>query len=249
MGLELRKPWKVSGTQPALRFYHQYNTQPGIDGGVVDIKEAGASTWKQLSEIMFRNGYPGFISYNTFVVPNLKAFSGSTGGKFIGSYADLSSWSGKDIVLRFRFGTNASTAFPQGWFVDDIEFMDLLNYNGQACLTANEGVSVCVFAPERGTIVESQFLTNIDEEQLPGLQVALYPNPAKNYLQLGFNNATPREIRVSLLTVDARRVLSRKFQIFGTEAVGFDVSNLNRGLYFVEIQSNEGVLVKKVVLE
>ncbi len=249
MGLELKKPWRVTGNQPTLRFYHMYNTETGKDGGLVDVKEIGTTTWRQVDDKMIRNGYPGYIAYNTFVVPNLKAYTGSTNGKFIGTYVDLKSWAGKDILLRFRFGADAEIAMPLGWFVDDIEFMDLLTYNGEACLTTNQGDKLCATAPEKGTIVDSKFLTNTKEEKLWDFDVVVYPNPARNYLQVGFNNKGVQNVGLSLYSTDGRLVYKNSMQVSGTQVVHLDLSDLNKGFYFLKAQTVNGVVVKKVVLE
>ncbi|MBK9013246.1 MAG: hypothetical protein IPM82_03735 [Saprospiraceae bacterium] len=90
------------------------------------------------------------------LLPNLQGFSGSSNGEFIPTYVDLSEWAGEDVVFRFRFGTNDGNGGTVGWVVDDIEFMDLLNYNGEACVTTAQGDNECAIAPEEGTIVESQ---------------------------------------------------------------------------------------------
>lgn len=245
--LELMTPWKVTGNRPVLRFYHRYDTEPGADGGVVDLKEAGAPTWSQVENKMLRNGYPGSLQYTTFAFP-LKAFSGNSGPDFEATYVDLSEWVGKDIVIRFRFGTDDNTGNLLGWVVDDIEFMDLLNYNGQACIVTDQGDNVCAFAPEEGTIVESQLFTSA-VEQLQDLSVALFPNPAQDMLYLTMSSKSQQDVSISLFTVDGKQVMSRTANVYGNQQLGLNVSNLPGGFYFVKISAGGETMVRKVVIE
>jgi extracellular elastinolytic metalloproteinase len=248
MGLELLVPWTVTGDQPVLRFYHMYDTEPGADGGVVDVKEVGTTTWQQVGEKMLRGGYPGFIQYGTFVVPNLLAFSGSSNNEFIGTYVDLSEWAGKDIIMRYRFGTDDNTPGPLGWIVDDVEYMDLLNYNGEACVTSNQGDQECIIALEHGTIVESQLATGT-VDRLEDVEVAVFPNPAKNVLNVALNSENQQDVSISIITVGGKEVMARSVNLYGNDFVSLNVGEIPSGFYFVKVSTNKGVLVQKVIIE
>ncbi len=245
--LELLAPWKVIGNRPVLRFYHIYDTEPGADGGLVDIKDTSAFIWTQVPDKMLRNGYPGSLQYTTFAFP-VQAFSGNSGPDFKATYVDLSEWAGKDVVLRFRFGTDENTAGPLGWVVDDIEFMDLFSYNGQACITTDQGDNLCAFAPEEGTIVESKIISGT-VEQIQDLSVAIFPNPAKNLLYLAMSSNTQQEVSISLFTLEGKQVLSRTANVFGNQQISLNVDNLPSGMYFVRINAGEENTVKKVVIK
>jgi uncharacterized repeat protein (TIGR01451 family) len=246
--LELITPWKVTGDRPVLRFYHRYDTESGADGGVVDIKEVGASSWTQVPDKMLRNGYPGTLQYGTFAFP-LKAFSGNSGPDFIATYIDLSDWAGKEIIIRFRFGTDDNTPGPLGWVVDDIEFMDLFNYQGQACIRTDQGDNVCTFAPEEGTIIESQLPPTGIVEKLQDVNIAIYPNPARDVLHVALSSEKQREVSISMLTVEGREVMTRAAQVFGQHQLGLNVSNLPGGFYFVKMSTGAETVVRKVVIE
>jgi uncharacterized repeat protein (TIGR01451 family) len=241
--------FQVSGNRPALRFYHRYQTQAGLNGGVVDIREVGTTTWKQLNNNMLRNGYPGFLAYGTFVVPNLQAFSGNSGGEFEATYIDLSDWVGKDIQIRFRFGTDANTNGGIGWLVDDIEFMDLLSYNSEACVTNDQGDTECAIAPEDGTIVDSKEGPLDATEQIKDLSAAIYPNPASDMITVELNSDLQQEVNISFLSVDGRQIFSNQYDIFGKNYVNLNTSGVPAGFYFVKINTAEGQFVEKVIIE
>ena len=97
---------------------------------------------------MIRNGYPGFVQYTTFIIPDLEAFTGDSDG-WIPTYVDLSDYQNESVFLRFNFATSDG-GVPLGgggWYVDDVEILDLFSYNGEVCATSAEGDEACAFIP------------------------------------------------------------------------------------------------------
>jgi hypothetical protein len=197
---------------------------------------------------MFRNGYPGAIAYGTFVVPFLSAFSGNSGTDYVATYIDLGTWKDKDIKVRFRFGTDAMQG-GEGWYIDDFEFMDMVNYSGEVCATSNQGDNVCTTAPGRGTVIESSEIFDNTKEQLEHLQVSLYPNPAQDVLNISLSSDRQQQVGISILTVDGKVVMRGSGSVNGSEFLPVNVSKLAKGFYLVRISTPEGVLVKKIVIE
>ncbi len=248
--LELATPWTVVGDRPVLRFYHQFDTERGVDAGFIEVKRAGDPSYQKVEDKMLRNGYNGGVAYGeAFVIPNLEGWSGSTNGDFIATYVDVSDWAGQDLVFRFRYGTNDGTiGGPIGWAVDDIEFMDLLAYNSEACLTSDQGDNICVIAPEEGTIVDSQF-PSATTETLKDLSLSVFPNPANDVLNISLNAENAQEVNISLLTVDGKLMGERMLQLQGKQTMQLSVNNLPAGFYFVRVSTNEGIMMTKVVIE
>ncbi|MEN0007009.1 MAG: M36 family metallopeptidase, partial [Bacteroidota bacterium] len=147
--LYLLQPFTVSGSQPALRFFHRFNTETGFDGGIVEISTNGVDWLQPETGDFFRNDVRNVLGYSAFAIPFLDGFTG-TQNEWIDTYIDLSDYVGQDIQFRFRFGSDAQVG-SNGWYVDDIEIMDVFNYNGEACVTADQGNQACAIAGERGT--------------------------------------------------------------------------------------------------
>jgi subtilisin-like proprotein convertase family protein len=99
-----------------LSFWHSYDSEAGFDGGVVEISTNGGTTWVDLGARMFVGGYNSSITGSP--LGTRSAFTGNSGG-FIQTLVDLSPYSGQSIMIRFRFGSDASVG-GTGWFVDDI---------------------------------------------------------------------------------------------------------------------------------
>lgn len=241
---------QIDADRPTLRFYHRYNTEPAADGGVVDVRELGTTTWKQIQDSPIRNGYPSGIQYGTFVVPNLLAFSGFSGDNYEASYFDLSEFAGQEVEMRFRFGTDDNTTVADaGWWIDNIEYMDLLSYNGEACITTAEGDNNCVIAPEEGTIVESAFPSNATVRELEDVTLVTFPNPTTSMLNVNVQTERLMDLEVRLLNVDGKEIMNRTTTANGNRHIMFNVSEVPAGFYFIQVSSEDGILTNKVIIE
>jgi extracellular elastinolytic metalloproteinase len=102
-----------------LSFWHSYETEEKWDGGLVELSLDNGSTWIDLSSYFIMNGYPKSIN-NVTNVPNAgkKAFTGNSEGYHL-SVINLSSFSHKDAIIRFLFGSDSSVG-SIGWHIDDI---------------------------------------------------------------------------------------------------------------------------------
>ncbi len=70
---------------------------------------------------------------------------------------------------------------------------------------------------------------------------SLYPNPAKNQLKIKLSKGT--------IFKQASIYNTQSQFLFSTKKQNIDVSNLNSGLYFVEVETDQGKSIKKVVIE
>jgi hypothetical protein len=250
--LETILSFTVSGNQPALRLWHNYNTQNASDAGIVEIKRISDPVWSRFpKEKVFRNPYPRRVEYSTFAIPYLNGFSGNSNG-WIQSYFDLSDYAGEEVTIRFNFGTNDDGANPQtqgAWYVDEIEVMDILNYDTEACVTDNDGDKACARAPERGVIVQPG-LVGIDE---PGhanaFPLQVQPNPAADFLYITPGRPLEGPVQVQLLGADGRLVQSRQLEsIANGQIVTLDVQQVPAGVYMVRVENAAGSSAKKIVI-
>lgn len=102
-----------------LSFYHNYNTESGFDGGVVEISTDNGANWRDLGPYMKVNGYNSLIASDAATdLINRQAFSGTSGG-FVQTIINLSAFAGNTAKFRFRFASDNGTG-GSGWFVDNI---------------------------------------------------------------------------------------------------------------------------------
>lgn len=78
------------------------------------------------------------------------------------------------------------------------------------------------------------------------LQTSVYPNPAKNSLNVTLNWKTPLEASLSLFDINGRTLYNENLSKSSSQQVKIDVSHLTSGIYFVNIKTKEGQSTKKV---
>jgi extracellular elastinolytic metalloproteinase len=238
-------PKGVEGSFPALRFYGQYDTEAGYDGGLVQLKQ-GAGAWTNLGTKMLRGGYNRGLEYSTFAIPNVRAWSGNSNG-FKESIVDLSDWNNMDVDIRWRFATNNAVQQGTGWFVDNVELMDMRNYNSEACLTDNNGTSVCKVASEHGTVVTSTAYIIGTEDQIIDLGMTAQPNPASNETLVTLNGAN-ESVKLTLYTLDGRVMTDLGTQS-GISRFKLDTTTLPDGIYLLQGSSKSGQQSIKIVVQ
>jgi hypothetical protein len=82
----------------------------------------------------------------------------------------------------------------------------------------------------------------IDELQTADFSV--YPNPASN--QLTIENGLELEMQISIMNIEGKIVYTNEFS--GTSST-IDVSNLKAGIYLIQITTDSGNIVKRVIIE
>lgn len=240
------EPYTISGDYPVYRFYHYFNTEAGADGGFLQISTDNGESWVRIEDKMFRNGYNRQVGYNTFVIPNLYAFSGLSSPTLTMTpvYVDLRDWAGQDILVRYRFGTD-ELAGGDGWYMDDIEIMDAILYNSQACLSSDETAPICAEAPERGTIVDTQIPSSTKDEE-GKVSFMLMPNPAGDLVQLVMSADKSETAQVGVFNLTGQLVSSTTWNLTaGVNQKTLDVSRFISGMYIVEVKTQNGFRSEK----
>jgi len=242
----------VTGQFPVLRFWHLFNTQNATDGGFVQVSVDGGSTWQYVDDKFIRNGYNTEIAYGTFAIPALGGYTGNSNG-FVDSYLDLRVYRGEKIRVRFRFGTDATltVASPlRGWYVDDFEIMDLVAYEGRACIeNGDQSYGQCTIASL--TFVDSEGVVSNQEvigNDHFGLKV--FPNPAAEYFNVVASSPISEEVSVKLLTVDGRVVYQNKMNV-GPQGGLLNVSThtMTPGFYILKVHNGQRESINKIVIK
>jgi len=135
----------VLNEAPIFVFNHYYDTEPGKDGGMVEISSDGGTTWIDLGPAMLTNGYNGILedgSNND--IDNRDAFTGQS-NSYLRTMIDLAAYASSTVDIRFFFGTNDQRAYD-GWYLDDIIIYDGYLQVNTACVNSYQGFSLCADA-------------------------------------------------------------------------------------------------------
>ncbi len=241
-------PNDVEGV-PALRFWHKFDLEQGSDAVFLSVSTDGGNSWIYESDFL-KNGYNEDIQYGTFAIPSLRAFSGSTNGEFIDSYLDLSAYKGENIKVRFRLGTDDNTTvdadFP-GWIVDDIELIDLKLYEVETCVGTVDNMEIeC--NPPTTIIIDTTLDTDTKDANSDIYDMIVYPNPAKTKLYLDVSSPISETVQIKLTSIDGRVITTSSAQLNNkVQTIGFNLVDLDGGMYLIQVQSENGLSTRKFV--
>jgi subtilisin-like proprotein convertase family protein len=126
---------------PFLSFWHNFDTEPTWDGGVVEISTNGGGTWTDLGPYMTVNGYPSSLNAaGTNPIAGRNAFTGTSGG-WIQTKVSLANYPGANALFRFRMTSDDNTA-ATGWYVDDINISTFARVDMRSSLFNGSGTRV-----------------------------------------------------------------------------------------------------------
>jgi extracellular elastinolytic metalloproteinase len=239
----------VNGENPALRFWHLYNTEIINDGGFVEISVDGGPFALIPKNKFIQGGYNGEIAYGTLAIPALNGFSGSTDGKWVDSYIDLNEWKGKNIKLKFRFGANATIApstLYAGWHVDDIELMDLYIYDTKACISSPNN-EVCTEIQE--IIVDSDGIVNSSDQETDYFNMSLSPNPAADYVVVKAELPYGQWVDITVHSLDGKEVSNiSKWMNAKQNIETFSTAAWGKGVYTITMKTSSYSSTQKLIL-
>lgn len=76
----------------------------------------------------------------------------------------------------------------------------------------------------------------------------LYPNPAKESVNLSLDNLESGELTIIISKINGEVMLKKEFQVFDGEfKIGFDVYDLQRGLYLINIINGKVAVMDKFI--
>ncbi|MFT6742167.1 MAG: hypothetical protein ACJAVF_003683, partial [Paraglaciecola sp.] len=78
-------------------------------------------------------------------------------------------------------------------------------------------------------------------------EISIYPNPAQSKFFVKMDNAPSERVQLTIRGIDGRVMLVQQRNAF--EIMEINVSNFSAGVYVVELLMEEGIAVRKLVVE
>jgi len=234
----------LTGAFPVLRFTHKYFTNPGTDGGIVEISTDGGNTFNDVEPLIFREPYRGKLDYTTFAKVNQRAFWGDSEG-FITTYLDLRPYANEqNVFIRFRFGSQA-IGQAEGWTIDNFHIFDAVNY--ETPVTVNYGgLNKTTSTEQFGTIVEPDLSVSA-ENPVASESLHVYPNPARERIQLRLPKAG-NGFEYFMYDMQGRSVQTGRSGN-GQIIESIETDQLNSGIYILQLLQEDVVYQTKVVIQ
>jgi hypothetical protein len=79
--------------------------------------------------------------------------------------------------------------------------------------------------------------------------VALYPNPTEGAVKVNVHLPTSSDLTMSVYNSVGQKVSSHSYEAFTTGTTEFDLSSQAAGIYFLRVESEGKMIVKKIVLQ
>jgi hypothetical protein len=93
------------------------------------------------------------------------------------------------------------------------------------------------------------FCSATHEQQLQG-DLKMYPNPTQGLVNLEMNQFESGNYRVSVLNVDGRQILTQPIVVSGSNTmVQLNLATAPKGMYLVKLQSEKGMMVRRLVIQ
>jgi hypothetical protein len=79
--------------------------------------------------------------------------------------------------------------------------------------------------------------------------ITIYPNPSKNSLTIDLNNDYTSKIEIKLIDCNGKTVTDIYSGIPSSNFMEFNTSNLPKGIYFIQLESERDSMTKKIIIE
>ena len=245
---------KIEGDNPVIRMFTNYDLEGGLDGAVFQVTEDfDLGIWSNFRDEIFRGGYPRVIQYSTFVIPDFPGFTGNS-ETYRDSYIDMNAFKGQELFMRYNFATSdedGAGAPANGFFaVDDLELMDMINYNPESCIAFDGGTGNCAIAEGRGTIIESQIVSSTAQVENSGINFGVFPNPTNDVLTVSVSSLEIGKANMSLVSIDGKVINTQSIVTSpSVQQFSMNVDKLPAGFYVVRIANENGSVNKKVIIQ
>jgi hypothetical protein len=78
----------------------------------------------------------------------------------------------------------------------------------------------------------------------------VYPNPSRDIFNVSFTSEEVQNLKIRILNVIGDEIANEDLQQFiGEYTKQIDLTNNAKGIYFLEIETNNGVINKKLILQ
>jgi hypothetical protein len=80
--------------------------------------------------------------------------------------------------------------------------------------------------------------------------LTIFPNPSRDKFNITFTSETIQNLRVRILNVIGEELINESLEQFiGEYTKQINLTNNAKGIYFLEIETNDGIINKKLILQ
>jgi hypothetical protein len=80
--------------------------------------------------------------------------------------------------------------------------------------------------------------------------LSIYPNPSRDVFNISFTSEDIQNLKIRILNLIGEELVNKNLEQFiGEYTKQIDLTNNAKGIYFLEIETNDGVINKKLILQ
>ncbi len=98
-------------------------------------------------------------------------------------------------------------------------------------------------------LYDPSFLTSNKNAYLQDLKLSVSPNPANNFVSVDFKDLTSGNYNIKITEQSGASIMENNVYAMQGDVHTLDIAELKSGLYFLEVSSENGKTVKKIVKE
>ena len=91
---------------------------------------------------------------------------------------------------------------------------------------------------------------NVSVEEISLTNLSIYPNPSRDVFNVRFTSEDVQDLRVRIMNIIGEELINENLEQFvGEYTKQIDLTNNAKGIYFLEIETIDGVINKKLILQ
>jgi len=214
----------------------------------------GQSAWTAIGTFTTADECPNVTNFT--VTPGPQTAKAVFSWDTVGTYSmvriklrvdSISSPTGSDWQMAGGFGVNYPTLSINKWGLAPGE-----TYRGQARTWCDPAAGL-YRSPNWTSLVwwtQPVGSSRIDSEGSAIANLAIYPNPSRDVFNVSFTSDAKQNLKVRIFNVIGEELINENLQQFiGEYTKAIDLSNNAKGIYFLEIEMDDGIINKKLILQ
>jgi len=218
-----------------IKFYPFYdNPDPFINrfDAYIVLKNTNAISYTGQLRLNYDDNYTLLIDYDE--IPN-----SDTNGDAIWNTINIGPNSVSSIFLRIGYNAENHPNYPL-LVGDELVFDLFLTNTGNGDTESN----IPSFRLTQTVDADEEVLNTEEFETISPLKIKIYPNPSNGIINIE-NNEHIKDI--SIFSMTGQLVNSIKYEQNNSKLINMDISQLDKGIYFLSIQTETSIFTKKII--
>ncbi|WP_456439150.1 T9SS type A sorting domain-containing protein [Psychroserpens sp.] len=219
-----------------IKFYsYYYNPDPDTNrfDAYIDLENTNATSYAADLRMVYDDNYSFVLDYDNSFPAN------DSNGEFIFNTINIGSNSSSRIYLRISYNSDTHPNYPL--LPGDELIYDLFLTNSED--RDNQGGAPSFRLIETIDAAD-QTLSVEDIDNVKPSNIKIYPNPSNGIVTIENNEAIKT---ISIFAINGQLISTLDYNQNKSEWLQMDISHLDKGIYFLSIQTDASIFTKKII--